>query len=127
MLVQKTNYACPHADEVIRRGGSEYVCVQPGNYERCNEVHSKVKNSYLKSEGLEDDLLSLPHSVFVKIQFGCVLGLQADLERDVLKIDDIGALIADAIEHYKSSNFLPFELLNETIATYKLQKRGKRN
>ena len=126
-LVQKINYACPKSDEVIRRGGAEYVCLQADQFERCNEVHSKVKHAYLKSEGLEDDLLSLPHSVFVKIQFGCVLGLQEALARDVLKIDDIGGLIADAVEHYKSSDHLPFELLNETIASYKLQKRGKRN
>lgn len=125
-LVQKINCACPHADEVIRRGGAEYVCLQADQFERCNEVHSKVKQTYLKTEGLEDDLLSLPHSVFVKIQFGCVLGLQAALARDVLKIEDIGGLIADAIAHYKNSDLLPFELLNETIASYKLQKRGKR-
>ncbi len=126
-LVQKINYACPHADEVIRRGGAEYVCLQADQFERCDEVYSKVKSAYLKSEGLEDDLLSLPHSVFVKIQFGCVLGLQTALARDVLQVDDIGGLIADAVEQYKNSNLLPFELLNETIASYKLQKRGKRN
>lgn len=126
-LVHKTNYACPQADEVIRRGGAEYICLQPAHYERCNEVLSKVKQAYLDSEGLEDDLLNLPHSVYVKIQFGCVTGLQAALERDAPKVDDIGSLIADAIGHFKNSDVLPFGLLNETISSYKLQKRGKRN
>ena len=130
-LAQKKFFSCPNADEVIRRGGSEYICLQPMQFESCNEVHNEVKQSYLTSQGLEDDLLSLPHSTYVKIQFGCVLGLQslglqATLGNNDSKIDDISLLISDAIKHYKNSNALPFELLNEKISTYKLQKRKNR-
>ena len=127
MLAQKRDFSCPYADEVIRRGGSEYVCLQINNHELCSEVHNKVKKVYLESQGLEDDLLSLPHSTFVKIQFGCVLGLQYALGRDATKIEDIGSLIADTINNYKNIDALPFEVVNEQISAYKLEKRGRRN
>ena len=107
-LAQKSSFSCPNADEIIRRGGSEYICLQSSSYDICSEVHNKVKDTYLNSEGLEDDLLSLPHSTFVKIQFGCVLGLQSVLDRNVANIDDIGSLITDAISHYKNIDDLPF-------------------
>ena len=126
-LAQKRDYSCPCADEVIRRGGAEYVCLQSTSHAVCNDVHDQLKKVYLESQGLEDDLLSLPHSMFVKIQFGCVRGLQSALGRDVAKIEDIGALIADIIEQYKRIDVLPFESVNEQITTYKLQRRGKRN
>ena len=126
ILVQKSNFLCPNADEVIRRGGSEYVCLQSDSHDYCCEVHNRVKEAYLDSQGLEDDLLSLPHSTFVKIQFGCILGLQSALERDAGKIENIGALIADVLDHYKNIDDFPFGAINETISAYKLQKRGKR-
>ena len=126
-LAQKRDFACPHADEVIRRGGSEYVCLEIESHALCGEVHDKVKQTYLESQGLEDDLLSLPHSTFVKIQFGCVLTLKSVLGREGTKIEDIGSLIVDSINHYKGINDLPFEAMNEQIAAYKLEKRGRRN
>ena len=125
-LAQKNHYLCPNADEVIRRGGSEYVCLQSKCYAICSEVHNKVKQVYLEGEGLQDDLLSLPHSAFVKIQFGCILGLQSALDRDVGFIGDIGALITDAMNFYETINALTLELISNQISTYKLQKRGKR-
>lgn len=126
-LAQKRDFSCPNADEVIRRGGSEYVCIQLSRHEVCSDVHNKVKKVYLESQGLEDDLLSLPHSMFVKIQFGCVLGLQSASGIDATKINDIGLLITDTINNYKNIDSLPFDLINERITTHKLEKRGRRN
>lgn len=125
-LAQKSNFSCPNADEVIRRGGAEYVCLQSDSYKICSEVHSKVKAAYLSSEGLEDDLLTVPHSTFVKIQFGCILGLSSTLGQDTSDVEDMGALITGAVKHYKNIDDFPFGVLNETIAAYKLQKRVRR-
>lgn len=126
-LAQKSDFACPNADEVIRRGGSEYVCLQSASHEICSDVHNKVKQAYLDSQGLEDDLLNVPHSTYVKIQFGCVLGLHAALGREDAKIENIGSLITDTIKNYKNTDALPFEITNERIATHKLQRRGRRS
>lgn len=127
LVAQKRTFSCPNADEVIRRGGSEYVCLQSSSYEICKEVHDKVKQVYLESQGLEDDLLNLPHSTFVKIQFGCVLGLQSALGRETTKIEDIGSLMTDTLNNCKNIDDLPFEIMNERIMTHKLERRGKRN
>ena len=126
-LAQKSDFACPNADEVIRLGGSENVCLQPASHKICSDVHDKVKQAYLDSQGLEDDLLNIPHSMYVKIQFGCVLGLHAALGREASKIEDIGSLMSDTNNNYKGIDALPFEITNERISMYKLQRRGRRN
>ena len=123
---QKDNFACPNADEVIRRGGSEYICLKLSQYDVCSQVLKTVKQKYLESQGLEDDLLSVPHSTFVKIQFGCALELQSSLDRDTSNIEDLGRLIADAIERFGAVETLPFELLNNKISSFKLKRRGMR-
>ena len=125
-LAQKNNFSCSNANEVIRRGGAEYVCLQPDSHKICSEVHSRVKAAYLNSEGLEDDLLTVPHSTFVKIQFGCILGLSSSLGRDTSNVEDMGSLIMDAVQRYKDTDDLPFGILNEAIVAYKLQKRVRR-
>ena len=125
-FAQKEHYSCPNSDEVIRRGGSEYVCLQSDSHNLCSQIHDSVKQAYLDSEALEDDLLTLPHSTYVKIQFGCVLGLQSALGQDNSTLMDIGSLVTDAIGFYKNTDDLPYGLINETISNHKLQKRGKR-
>ena len=125
-FAQKNNFTCPNADEVIRRGGSEYVCLETDSHALCSEVHISCKQAYLDSKGLEDNLLNLPHSTYVKIQLGCVLGLHSALGRESTNIENIGMLVVEAIDQYKTIDNLPYALLNESIATYKLPKRGNR-
>jgi hypothetical protein len=126
MIAQKRDYACPYADEVIRRGGSEYVCLQPGSHQVCSDAHDNVKHAYLDSQGLDDDLLTVPHSTYVKIQFGCVLGLHSSIVSEATNLEDISALITEAIDHFNGAENFPFEKVIECIAEHKLEKRGRR-
>ena len=74
--VVKKDAACVCAQEVIRRGGAEVACQDQVAQQRCNELYLKIKAASLALMGADDDLLTLPHSVLVKVQYGGLAGLQ---------------------------------------------------
>lgn len=122
----KSDFACQHATQIIRRGGAEIACASESTYTHCHLVHQNIKNEALKSMGLEDDLLSLPHSVLVKIQFGGLLALQVATANDSGKIADISRLILSAKEQFNDLTQLPFDTINTVIAEYKISRRSRK-
>ena len=99
-------------------------------YGQCRTVHEKVKQAVLAEMGLEDDLLSVPHSTLVKIEFGAVLGLNQALQPQNASasdsIADIATMIQSALETYNSADQLPVDTTTQTAIAYKLQRRRKR-
>ena len=73
-------FACAHAEPVVRRGGAEIACRSADASQRCATLMQCLKDAALPAFGVEDDLLSMPHSVLVKIQFGGLLGVQRLLD-----------------------------------------------
>ena len=69
-------FGCAHARHVVRRGGPDVACADNAGHERCRRLFDLLKASALPAFGVEDDLLSMPHSTLVKIQFGGLLGIQ---------------------------------------------------
>lgn len=126
-LAQKRDFFCVQADEVIRRGGAEYICLTQSQHTVCCDIHQRVKKEFLDDQGLEDDLLLLPHSMLVKIQFGCLLGLQSALGDDSDGVSDIEELITHVTHEYDDMESLPYESINLKILKVRLQKRGRKN
>ena len=76
--------------------------------------------------GVEDDLLTMPHSVLVKIQFGGLLGLQREMQtqrHDQTKVDNIHALVESAKERYQGIEAVPCEHFGADITAYKVRRR----
>ena len=124
----KKDFACSHAQEIIRRGGAEIACQQLAAHSVCKLLHSTIKLSSLAAMDLEDDLLSLPHNVLVKIQYGGLRGLQnlvAAGVGDNHQVADIATLVAAATAKYSSVQNIPLESINETISDYKVARRRK--
>ena len=69
-------FGCIHARHVTRRGGPDVACADDTGHERCRQLFELLKTSALPAFGVEDDLLSMPHSTLVRIQFGGLLGIQ---------------------------------------------------
>ena len=69
-------FGCAHAHHVVRRGGPDVACTDSAGHERCQRLFELLKASALPAFGVEDDLLTMPHSTLVKIQFGGLLGIQ---------------------------------------------------
>lgn len=128
--LQQETIHCQHADTVIRRGGEETACQNEDMHARCKSIHEQVKQAALAEMELEDDLLSVPHSTLVKIQYGTVLGLNQALNNeqpsDIVSIADIASLMSSAMETYPSAEQLPVDITTEVARAFKLQRRRRR-
>ncbi|MFV2056282.1 MAG: hypothetical protein ACC707_07420 [Thiohalomonadales bacterium] len=122
----KDEFSCEHARKIIRRGGEEFSCQRPEIHNLCSAIHAKIRASALLDMGLEDDLLSLPHSVLVKIQFGALLGLQSSKDKSVSSIENVADLIIWIAETYPELDDMPFHQINELVGNYQLQKRRRK-
>jgi len=118
----KDAFSCEHAKKIIRRGGEEFACQHDEMHAMCIKVHAEVRSVALEKLGLEDDLLTLPHSVLVKIQFGCLLGLQMSTGHDASVIENIAALVKSSV----NLDVLPFNDIHAAISNYKPQKRRRK-
>ena len=125
----KKDFLCPQADEVIRRGGSEIACKNLASHSQCTKMHTQIKLSALAAMNLEDDLLTVPHNILVKIQYGGLLGLQAMIfpeKANSIQVENIENLIAEASSAYGELANMPLETINETISNFKTQRRRKK-
>lgn len=87
-----------------------------------------MKQAALPAFGVEDDLLSMPHSVLVKVQFGGLLGLQKLMNKSsavTTKVDDIDILVAAAVGNYGSPNAIPCHEMVEDMRSYQLRRRSR--
>ena len=125
----KNDFACRHATQVIRRGGTEFACRSEQAHTRCRQLYEHSKQAALPAFGVEDDLTQMPQSVPVKIQFGSLLGLQrimGDRAPGGDRIEDIDALVAAAISYYGAIDSVPYDQLVTNITSWKLSRRRGR-
>jgi NAD(P)-dependent dehydrogenase (short-subunit alcohol dehydrogenase family) len=122
-------FGCAHAEPVVRRGGAEIACRSADAAQRCAILMPCLKAAALPAFGVEDDLLSMPHSVLVKIQFGGLLGVQRLLDgagSDVDSVPDINALVERALEKFGALDAVPCADIVDVMIGFKPRRRGKR-
>jgi hypothetical protein len=117
---------CVNAREVVRRGGSEYDCQDPSAHAQCTKLCARLKTIGLSAFQVEDDLTATPHSVMVKIRGGGLSGLQRLMGGDVASIDDVGALVEQAVARFGGVDALPLETTAADMTGYKLARRTRR-
>jgi hypothetical protein len=120
-------FGCAHAQEVIHRGGTEINCMNVAAHTRCAHLFQRLKLAALPAFGVEDDLLSMPHSVLVKIQYGGLLGLQRLLKVEaqaVERVEDVQALVAEASLRFNDE--IPCAPLVDDITSFKTRARRGR-
>lgn len=119
-------FGCEKAEQVTRRGGPDIACTSDVAHQRCEKLFQQMKAAALPAFGVEDDLLSMPHSVLVKIQYGGLLGLQRLLDSAVATGDvkNVYALVDQAIGKYNGLDTVPFPALVQDMTSYKLRRRG---
>lgn len=125
----KKDFGCTNAQEIIRRGGAEIACLQANAHATCIELHSAVKSAALTAMDYEDDLLTLPHSVLVKIQYGGLLGIQglmADKAQHDDGVENIASLVSAVVAQFASIDQIPLESVSGTISRYKVQRQRKK-
>ena len=122
-------FGCPRAQEVVRRGGAEIDCTEAAAAGRCEQLFTRLKAVALPAFGVEDDLLSMPHSVLVKIQHGGLLGLQrllAGAPTAAERVADVYALVADAYARYGHGDAIPCDQVVADMTAYKPRARRGR-
>jgi hypothetical protein len=120
-------FGCANSQEVIHRGGAEINCTDTAAHARCDLLFQRMKAEALPAFGVEDDLLSMPHSVQVKIQYGGLLGLQRLLRAEpqvAERVDDVNALVAEAALRFGDE--VPCAPLVDDITTFKPRARRGR-
>ena len=119
-------FDCEKGVQVTRRGGPDVVCISDEAHRQCEKLFQQMKQAALPSFGVEDDLLSMPHSVLVKIQFGGLLGLQhlqgAGTDESAV-VKNIHGLVDKAIGKHGGLDAIPCQALVEDMTSYKLKRR----
>ena len=122
-------FGCAHAEPVVRRGGAEIACRSADGAQRCTTLLQCLKDAALPAFGVEDDLLSMPHSVLVKIQFGGLLGVRCLLDAtlsDADSVTDINALVEQALDKFTALDAVPCAGIVADMTGFKPRRRGKR-
>lgn len=116
-------FGCAHARHVTRRGGPDVACSVQAGHERCARLYERLKAVALPAFGVEDDLLSMPHSTLVKIQAGGLLSLQRELaDSAATTVADINELVEKAAKD--GIETIPVDRLVAGITGYKVRRRG---
>lgn len=118
------HFACPQGERVARRAGPDTACRAHASHERCAALFARLRQAAVPAFGCEDDLLSMPHSVLVKIQFGGLAGLQRLVTgADESVVTDIDGLVARAAAKFGAIESVPCDELVEDMTTYLLRRR----
>ena len=117
-------FGCARAQAIVRRGGPDVACTSDPAHARCETLFQHLKQAALPAFGVEDDLLSMPHSVLVKIQFGGLLGLQRLVESSAgAEVKDIDALLTRTLEKYADLAAVDYPALAADMTAYQLKRR----
>lgn len=122
----KGQVGCHNAQEVVRRGGSEYDCRSPEHHNVCMDLFARLKAEALPAFGVEDDLTVMPHSVLVKIQGGGLMGLSRLLDESAAPIADVADLVGWVQERYGSLAQVPYADIVVDMTSYKIERRTRR-
>ena len=118
-------FGCRKAVDVTRRGGPDIACTDAAAARRCEALFARLKAAALPAFGVEDDLLSMPHSVLVKIQYGGPLGLQRLLGAAAAdQVEDLDRLVAVAETRFGGA--YPVEEVVPDITAFKPRARRGR-
>ena len=120
-------FGCEQGMQVTRRGGPDIACLSETAHRRCEILFERMKQAALPAFGVEDDLLSMPHSVLVKVQFGGLLGLRRLLEHGGAdgseEVTNINNLVGRALEKHGSLEAIPCQAFVGDMISYKLKRR----
>lgn len=117
---------CRHAEQVVRRGGSEYDCRSAEDHAACVGLFDRLKAAALPAFGVEDDLGSMPHSVLVKVQCGGLRGLARLSGQEAEPIADIAALRDQSLRGSGGLDGLPVADLVPDMTAFRTERRGRR-
>ncbi len=126
-LTQITNdFACEYGELVTRRAGPDIACHSADHQKKCQDVYEYLKKIGLTLFEFEDDLAQVPHGIWVKIQFGGLLGLQTLVSgQDASHLENISHTIIAVLEENKCLEQMPTDQIIVSMKNYRSRRRKK--
>ena len=120
-------FGCRNASPVARRAGPDIACGSPVDQSRCFALMERLRSAGLPALGYEDDLLSMPHSVLIKVKFGGLFGLRRLIEGAAGEpVQDVCGLLDAAVARYGPVNVLPVAETVEDMKAHAIRRRSRR-
>lgn len=121
------DYLCECAEEVIRRGGGEIACQSSESNTKCARLADQLRENLLPMLGHENNLLTVPQSIIVKVLYGSVTALKKICEaQQQSSIDSISKITSLTLDSYSDLAELPYAQLLEAVNSTQLKKRRKK-
>jgi len=119
---------CRHAQEVVRRGGSEFDCREPAAHNLCTVLTRHLNSTALPALGYADDLAQTPKSVYERILLGGLQGVRRMLDASDREVHtaDIWAVVDAVRERYPAMDRIPATDFLPAIKACTLRKRQRR-
>jgi hypothetical protein len=120
---------CSNAREVVRRGGSEYDCVDANAHAACSSLVEYLNRVAFPALGYEDDLNLTPKSVYERIMLGGLQGLRMSLDPgDVTpETRDIHDVVEKLQSRYDSIADIPAAEFLGAIEKFQHKKRRRKS
>ena len=119
----KKDLACTLGIEVTRRDGAAIACQSSVASRHCCELYEHLKQVGLEAFDMNDDLLEVPQSLYIKVQYGGLLGLQRLLGNARQDIADISSLVAQLHERYDTIDNVPCEQVQADIKSHTVRRK----
>lgn len=120
-------FGCEYGELVTRRTGPDIACKSEQMHRQCDCIYQQLKRVGLEDFGYEDDLTQVPHGVWAKIQFGGLLGLQAELGlTNDESVNNIAEMTTLAVKQFGGVDQLPYPKIVPAMQAYKLKRRKRR-
>lgn len=118
---------CRHAEEVVRRGGSEYDCTEAQAHAVCSALVEHLNATALPELGYEDDLTQTPKSVYERILLGGLQGLRQtrDPADTALETPDIWPVVETAAGDYGDVTHVPGAVVLPAIQACRIRRRQR--
>ena len=119
------DFACEFGELVTRRAGPDIACHSTAYHPKCVYMHDQFKHVGLDVFDYTDDLGEVPHGIWLKIQYGGLLGLQKELEpnNDQDIITNIVDLVVSAEKAFENIEQLPYQHFTASMQSYRTKRR----
>ena len=120
------DFACRMGQMVTARNTPQVHCRSEPSLELCRQVYEHLKKVGLPAFGMEDDLVTTPHSIYQKIQSGGLLGLQelSGIQPEAEgRIADLADLLEHVTDQCRSLDQLPYADLVPRMQAHQAKRR----
>lgn len=122
------DFACSLGQAVTVRNTPQVHCRDERALGVCQGLYDRLKTAGLAAFDMTDDLTTTPHNVYLKIQYGGLLALQAGgAQQDAPgRIEDVHALVDSVTAQGRDLDAIDYDELAGAMTRYRLKRRRER-